>query len=152
MAILTSDDAIKNVLETARTVAVLGAHPDPRKAAHYVPRYLHEHGYRIVPVNPRYTGRELFGETVRAELTDLDEQVDVVDVFRSSERVPAHVGEILAMRLRPKVVWLQQGIRHDESARVLAEAGIDVVQDACMLALHKAFGLGRPGATGGAPT
>jgi len=147
MPILTSDEALTNVLETARTVAVLGAHPEPGKAAHYVPLYLHENGYRIVPVNPAYTDRVLFGETPRAKLTDLDEQIDVVDVFRRAEHLPAHVAEILAMRIRPKVVWLQQGIRHDDVARELAEAGIDVVQDACMLALHKAFGLGRPGAT-----
>ena len=143
MPILTSDETIRSVLETARTVAVLGAHPEPRKAAHYVPLYLHEHGYRIVPVNPRYTDRTLFGETPRDSLTDLDERIDVVDVFRRSEHLPAHAEEILAMRFRPKVVWLQQGIRHDEVARELAEAGIDVVQDACMLALHKRFGIGR---------
>jgi len=145
MPILESEEALRNVLQTARTVAVLGAHPEPRKAAHYVPRYLHEHGYRIVPVNPVYTDRVLFGETPRAALTDLDEQIDVVDVFRRAEHLPAHVGEILAMRPRPKVVWLQQGIRHDEVARELAEAGIDVVQDACMLALHRKLGIGRPG-------
>jgi len=145
MPILESEEALRNVLQTARTVAVLGAHPEPRKAGHYVPLYLHEHGYRIVPVNPVYTDRVLFGETPRAALTDLDEQIDVVDVFRRAEHLPAHVGEILAMRPRPKVVWLQQGIRHDEVARELAEAGIDVVQDACMLALHRKLGIGRPG-------
>ena len=147
MPVLTSDEALRTVLETARTVAVLGAHPEPGKAAHYVPLYLHEHGYRIVPVNPVYTDRVLFGESPRASLADLDEQVDVVDVFRPAERLPAHVAEILAMRPRPKVVWLQQGIRHDEVARELAEAGIDVVQDACMMAMHKKLGLGRAGAS-----
>ncbi|MDZ7801381.1 MAG: CoA-binding protein [Trueperaceae bacterium] len=145
MPVLTSDEALRNVLQTARTVAVLGAHPEPRKAAHYVPLYLHEHGYRILPINPVYTDRVLFGETPRAALTDLDEQIDVVDVFRRAEHLPAHLSEILAMRPRPKVVWLQQGIRHDEVARELAEAGIDVVQDACMLALHRKLGIGRPG-------
>lgn len=146
MAILTSDEALGNVLETARTVAVLGAHPDPGKPAHFVPRYLAENGYRIVPINPGYTDRQLFGETPRAELTDLEEEIDIVDVFRRSEHLPAHADEILAMRPLPKVVWLQQGIRHDEVARELAEAGIDVVQDACMLAMHKKLGIGRTGA------
>ncbi len=152
MPVLTSDEALRTVLETARTVAVLGAHPDPAKPAHYVPRYLREHGYRIVPVNPRHADRELFGETVRAGLADLDEQIDVICVFRRSEHLPAHAQEILGMRLRPKAVWLQQGIRHDDVARELADAGIDVVQDACMLAMHKKLGLGRAGATGGGPT
>ena len=147
MPVLTSDEALRTVLETARTVAVLGAHPDPAKPAHYVPRYLREHGYRIVPVNPRHTNREFFGGTVRAAITNLDEQIDVACVFRRSEHLPAHAEEILAMRLRPKVVWLQQGIRHDGVARELADAGIDVVQDACMMAMHKKLGLGRAGAS-----
>ncbi|MDZ7706815.1 MAG: CoA-binding protein [Trueperaceae bacterium] len=146
MPLLTSDEALRTVLQTAHTVAVLGAHPDPGKPAHYVPRYLREHGYRIVPVNPRYTDQQLFGETPRGKVTDLDEPIDVVDVFRRSENLPAHAEEILAMRPLPKVVWLQQGIRHAEVARQLAEAGIDVVQDACMLAVHKRLGLGRAGA------
>lgn len=143
MPVLTSDEALRTVLQTARTVAVLGAHPDPAKPAHYVPRYLREQGYRIVPVNPRYTDRTLFGETPRPALTDLDERIDVVCVFRRAEHLPAHAQEILAMRLRPKVLWLQQGIQHDDVARELADAGIDVVQDACMLALHKRLGIAR---------
>ncbi len=145
MPVLSSDEALRTVLGSAHTIAVLGAHPDPGKPAHYVPRYLREHGYRIAPVNPRYTDQELFGETPRAKLTDLDEPIDVVDVFRRSKDVPAHAEEILAMRPLPKVVWLQQGIRHDEIARQLSEAGIDVVQDACMLAVHKRLGIGRAG-------
>ena len=78
MSVLTSDEALRTVLATARTVAVLGAHPDPDRPAHFVPRYLREHGYRIVPVNPHYSDQELFGERTRAKLADLDEPIDVV--------------------------------------------------------------------------
>lgn len=142
---LHRDEDLRAVLVSARTVAVLGAHVQRRKPAHYVPAYLHGQGYRIVPVNPRFEGRTLWGETVRANLADVDEPVDVVDVFRRSEHLSGHVDEILAMRARPDVVWFQQGIRDDAAAARLLDAGIDVVQDACMLAMHKRLGLEAPG-------
>ncbi len=134
---LTTREEIRQVLEEARTVAVLGAHVQARKPAHYVPDYLHAHGYRILPVNPVYAGESLWGETVKATLAELDEPVDVIDVFRRGESVPAHLADILAMRPHPKLVWLQQGIRNDAVARELLAAGIEVVQDRCMLADHK---------------
>lgn len=139
---LTAEDDVRRVLAEARTVAVLGAHVEPHKPAHYVPEYLHAQGYRILPVNPVFAGRELWGEPVRRTLAELREPVDVVDVFRLSERVPMHVGDILAMTPRPKVVWLQLGIRNDGAARDLLEAGVAVVQDRCTLADHRRFGLG----------
>lgn len=134
---------LKRILTGARTVAVLGAHPDPERAAHYVPAYLHDHGYEILPVNVTKQGQELWGRPVAARLDELTHPVDVVDVFRASEHLPGHLDEILAMDPRPSVVWLQKGIRHDEVARELEERGIEVVQDACMLALHKKLGLQR---------
>jgi hypothetical protein len=139
---IVRDDDRRAVLEAARTIAVLGAHPSPSRPASYVPAYLHGQGYRILPVNPRFVGETLWGEPVRARLDELSEAVDVVDVFRRSEDVPAHVDEILAMSPRPKVVWLQSGIENDEAAARLIAAGIDVVQDACTYADHRRFGLG----------
>ncbi len=123
------------------TIAVLGAHHEPQRPAHYVPAWLHARGHRIVPVNPRLAGQTLWGQPVRARLDEIDGPVDVVDVFRRSDDVPAHVDEVLAMRPRPGVVWLQSGIVHDDACAVWRDAGIDTVADRCMLADGRALGL-----------
>lgn len=133
-------DGVRVALETARVVAVLGAHSDPARAACYVPAYLAAHGYRVVPVNPRLVGQSLWNEPVRATLAEIAEPVDVVDVFRPSDRVLDHVDEILAMTPLPKTVWLQLGVRSDAAAARLIGAGIDVVQDLCMLIEHRRLG------------
>ena len=144
-AILSSPGDIRRVLTSARVVAVLGAHPESFRPAAYVPAYLHQQGYRILPVNPAKVGLTLWGEPVRASLTELREPVDIVDVFRRSDALPAHLDEILGMVPRPRVVWLQLGIIHDAFAQQLVEAGIDVVQNRCTLADHRAMGLGPVG-------
>lgn len=128
---LTSNAEIKQALEQARTIAVLGANPKPDRPAHYVPAYLLKHGYRIIPVNAVHTDKELFGEPVRGTLDAIGEPVDIVDVFRRPDALDGHLDEILAMEPRPGIVWLQKGIRNDEFARKLIDAGIQVVQDHC---------------------
>ena len=138
---ILKDDEVKQVLAAAKTIAVLGAHPTATRPASYVPAYLKSAGYRVIPVNPRFAGQSLFGETVRARLDDIGEPVDIVDVFRSGEHVAQHMDELLAMSPRPKLVWLQLGITNDEVAARLVAAGIDVVQDRCTLADHRRFGL-----------
>jgi predicted CoA-binding protein len=140
---LVDDTELRRVLEEARVVAVLGAHDEPSRPACYVPEYLAQVGYRVLPVNPALAGRPLFGAVVAARLDELAEAVDVVDVFRRADALAAHVPEILSMRPLPRVVWLQLGIRNDDFARAIRAAGIDVVQDACTLADHRRFGLGR---------
>lgn len=137
-----SDDAIREVLRSSRTVAVLGAHLNRDKPAFFVPDYLAGQGYRVLPVNPTFTGRTVWGEPFRERLAELGEAVDMVDVFRRAEHLPGHLADILAMAPRPRVVWLQLGIRHDTFAARLIEAGIDVVQDRCTMADHRALGLG----------
>lgn len=132
-------DLALELLKTARTVAVLGAHPDAARPSHYVPAYLAEHGYSVRPVNVTKAGQALFGAEVKASLPELGEPIDVVDVFRPSAAIAGHVDEILAMKPLPGAVWLQLGIRDDASAEALREAGIRVVQDRCMLADHKRF-------------
>ena len=132
---MRTDDDLRALLSRARCIAVLGAHPDPTKPAHYVPDYLHRRGVRILPANPVYAGQVLWGEPVRASLLDIREAVDVVDVFRRSEQVADHVDEILA--LRPALAWLQSGIRDDAAARTLEGAGIAVVQDRCLMVEHR---------------
>ena len=99
------------------------------------PLYLQQHGYRIVPVNPKL--REVLHERAYGSLAEVSLPVDLVDVFRASEHLPAHVDEILAMRPRPSVVWFQLGIRNEASAAKLEAAGIRVVQDRCIMVDHR---------------
>ena len=136
---LTDLASIAAAVRAARTVAVLGAHHDPSRAAFYVPDYLHEKGLRVLPVNPAMAGKSLWGRPVRETLASLGEPVDIVDVFRRPELLPGHLEDLLAMRPLPKLVWLQQGIRNPVFAHDLIAAGIDVVQDRCLLVDHRAM-------------
>jgi predicted CoA-binding protein len=138
------DAQLREILTTSPTIAVLGVHSEPEKAAFYVPDYLHDEGYRIIGVNPRFAGEELFGEKVRSTLAEIGEPIDIVEVFRRSERIQDHVEDMLAMSPRPKVVWFQLGIKNEDAAHILESAGILVVQNRCMLADHQRLGLGAP--------
>ncbi|UCD56131.1 MAG: CoA-binding protein [Candidatus Hydrogenedentota bacterium] len=130
----TLDDAkIRAILKTSRTIAVVGLSPNPERDSHEVARYLQEAGYTIVPVNP--TADRILGETVYPDLTSIPEKIDVVDIFRRSEHVPAIVDE--AIKAGARTVWMQLGVIHEEAARKAAKAGLDVVMDRCMLREHK---------------
>jgi predicted CoA-binding protein len=139
-----NDARLREILTGSPTVAVLGVHKQPEKAAFYVPEYLHDEGYRVIGVNPEFCSETLFGEKVRATLSEIGEPVDLVDVFRRPELIPTHIEDILAMTPRPKVVWFQLGIKNDEAAKVLEDAGIVVIQNRCTLADHQRLGLGAP--------
>jgi uncharacterized protein len=135
---LVDDDAgLTRILREARTVAVLGAKARPAEAAHYVPAYLAREGYRILSVNPTLTGLAILGAPVVPTLADLSEPVDVIEVFRRPEYLPGHAAEILDLPWRPAAVWFQLGIRNDAAAARLAQAGIRVVQDRCMMPEHR---------------
>ena len=138
------DAQLREILTTSPTIAVLGMHREPEKAAFYVPEYLHDEGYRVIGVNPRFAGEELLGEKVRSTLAEIGEPIDVVEIFRRPARIPDHVEDVLAMSPRPKVVWFQLGIRNEDAAHILEAAGILVVQNRCMLADHQRLGLGAP--------
>lgn len=135
MARVVEDEAgLEAIVRAVRTVAVVGAkdESEPDAAAFAIPRKVQSHGIRVIPVNPKLT--KALGETALRSLADLPAGVDMVNVFRRSEAIPGVADEVLALppEKRPKVVWLQTGIRHDESAKKLVAAGIDVVQDACL--------------------
>ena len=135
---LVDDDAgLARILRESRTVAVLGAKVGAGQPAFYVPAYLQTRGYRVLPVNPALVGQTVLGTTAVAILADLREPADVIDVFRRPEYLPGHVREILALSWRPRAVWFQLGIRHDDAAAELARAGTDVVQDRCMMPEHR---------------
>src|SRR5687767_4522404 len=129
MATPINDARIREILTSSPTIAVLGVHHEPEKAAYYVPEYLADEGYTIIGVNPRFTDETLFGSKVRATLAEIAEPVDLVDVFRKAADIPGHVEDILAMKPRPKVVWFQLGIKNDDAAKILESAGIVVVQN-----------------------
>jgi predicted CoA-binding protein len=128
---LETDEEIRALLSDARSVAVLGIKDDPAEDAHRVPAYLQSRGLRILPVNPKLT--RVLGEDAVASLAELRETPDVVNVFRAPQHLQGHLPEILALDPPPRCVWLQLGIRDDELARRLEEAGISVVQDRCLM-------------------
>ncbi|TBH15915.1 CoA-binding protein [Thermus thermamylovorans] len=130
-----TDAELKAYLERARTIAVLGAHKDPSRPAHYVPRYLFGQGYRILPVNPRFKGEVLFGAKVLGSLAEVGGPVDILDVFRPPEALMGHLEEVLA--LRPGMVWLQSGIRHPAFEAALRGAGLLLVADRCLMVEHR---------------
>ena len=121
------------ILRGYKTVAVVGISADEEKASYRVARYLKEHGYRIIPVNPRE--KEVLGERCYPDLCSVPERIEVVDVFRRSRFVPRIVAE--AMYAGAKVVWMQEGIVHEAAARRAREAGMEVVMDRCMMKEHK---------------
>ncbi len=133
-----SQNEIKSILEKYRTVAVVGLSRDPAKASHRVAQYLQSVGYRIIPVNPFVD--EILGETSYKSLLDVTETIDIVDIFRPSEAVPAIVDEAIKLKNRvgsPKVIWMQLGIVNEEATRRAEEAGFTVVMDKCMMIEHK---------------
>jgi uncharacterized protein len=130
---------IKELLEKTRRIAVLGIKPDPMQPAFYVPEYAQQAGYEIVPVPVYYKElTEMHGGKVYRKLTDIPGDIDMVNVFRRPADIPPHVDDIIAKK--PKSVWFQLGIRNDQAAERLARAGIDVVQDHCLLVELKRIG------------
>jgi predicted CoA-binding protein len=130
--IIDDDDGIGRVIQATRRIAVLGIKIDPGKPGHYVPAYAQRAGFEIVPVPVYYPEiSEILGERVYRSVASVPGDIDMVNVFRRSVDVPPHVDDILAKR--PKSVWMQLGIRNDSAAETLARAGIDVVQDRCLM-------------------
>ncbi|MCY7281445.1 MAG: CoA-binding protein [Sphingomonas bacterium] len=126
---LTRDDDIADLLQTARTIALVGASDRPDRASHGVMKFLQEQGYRVYPVNPRITGEHVHGEFVWRELCQIGEAIDIVDIFRNSTEAGAVVDEAIAVGA--KAVWMQLGVI-DEAAAARAEAaGLKVVMDHC---------------------
>jgi predicted CoA-binding protein len=133
-----SQEEIRSVLESYRTVAVVGLSRDPDKASYRVAQYLQSAGYRIIPVNPFVD--EVLGEKSYKSLLDVPEAIEVVDIFRPSEDVPAIVEEVIELKSRlgtPKVIWMQLGIVNKEAARRTKETGFTVVMDRCMMVEHR---------------
>ncbi len=127
---------VREVLESAKTIAVLGVSANPEKPAHYVAQYMLESGYKILPVNASLVGTTMFNQPVKATLAELQEPIEIVDMFRRAEFLEQHLSDILAMQPLPKLVWLQLGIHNPEFSAKLLKAGIEVVQSRCLMADH----------------
>lgn len=129
---LHTDEQIRKFY-SLKNIAVVGMSKNPEKAAHYVPKYLADKGYNIIPVNP--TTDEILGRKCYHEINEVNELIDIVDVFRPSDQVMPIVEE--AIKKKPKVIWLQEGIHNKEAEELARNAGIEVVFNRCMLAEHE---------------
>ena len=135
--LVTDSQEIAQIIRETKSIAVLGIKPESHgnQPAHYVPAHMAEAGYDVIPVPVYYPEvTEILGKPVFRKLADVDRPIDMVNVFRRPADIPAHLDDILAVK--PKSVWFQLGIRNDEAARRLAEAGIKVVQDRCLMVEH----------------
>lgn len=125
------DSYIRGILNTVKTIAMVGISPKDNRPSYFAFKYLLERGYRMIPVNPGQAGREILGQKVYAKLADIPEPVDMVDIFRASQYAPAIVDEALQLRPKPQVIWMQLGVRDDEAAAKAEAAGLKVVMNRC---------------------
>jgi predicted CoA-binding protein len=136
--LITDTEGMRQLLAGTRTIAVLGIKTEAQagQPAFYVARYLHSAGFEIIPVPVYYPEvTQILGQNVYRKLVDIPGEVDLVNVFRRPQDVPAHLEDMLAKK--PKAVWMQLGITHDAVAEALAKAGIKVVQDRCLMVDHR---------------
>ena len=132
--LITGSDGIRQVLRETKTIAVLGIKPESHadQPAHYVPAHMAAAGFEIIPVPVYFPDvREILGKTVFRKVAEIGRPIDMVNVFRRPSDIPPHVDDIIAAK--PKSVWFQLGIRNDDAAQRLAEAGIKVIQDRCLM-------------------
>lgn len=125
----TNDPEIRRILTETKTIALVGASPKPDRDSHEVMAFLQSHGYRVIPVNPAVAGQTILGERVRASLAEIDEPIDLVDVFRNSEAAGAVADEAIAAKAR--AVWMQLGVINQAGAARARAAGLAVVMDRC---------------------
>jgi predicted CoA-binding protein len=125
------DSTIRGILNTVKTIAVVGVSQKTSRPSYFVFKYLMERGYRMIPVNPGQAGGELLGQKVFATLADIPEPVDMVDIFRNSDAALGVVQEALALDPKPRVIWMQLGVRNDDAARLAEDAGLKVVMNRC---------------------
>ncbi|MFL5032790.1 MAG: CoA-binding protein [Xanthobacteraceae bacterium] len=125
------DSYIRGILNTVKSIAMVGISPKDNRPSYFAFKYLLERGYNMIPVNPGQAGQEILGRTVYAKLADIPEPVDMVDIFRAPQYAPAIVQEALALKPRPPVIWMQLGVRNDEAAATAEAAGLKVVMNRC---------------------
>ena len=125
------DNYIRGILNTVKTIAMVGASEKQNRPSYFAFKYLFERGYRMVPVNPGQAGKTLLGQKIYARLTDIPEPIDMVDIFRSWQYALPIVQEALSLRPRPQVIWMQLGVRSDEAAALAEANGIKAIMNRC---------------------
>ena len=126
-----SDSYIRGILNTVKTIAMVGMSANTSRPSYFAFKYLFERGYRMIPINPGLAGQELLGRSVYDKLAEVPEPIDMVDIFRAARYAPAIVEEALALSPRPQVIWMQLGIRNDEAAVLAEQGGLKVVMNRC---------------------
>jgi predicted CoA-binding protein len=140
---MDDSDKLRRILRTSKTLAVVGLSAQWHRPSHFAAKYMQEHGYRVIPVNPAYDS--ILGEKCYKRLADIPEKVDIVDCFRKSAEIPALAKEAIAMGA--KVLWMQLGVENAEARRQAEAAGLEVVENRCVKIEHGRFfgGLGWAG-------
>lgn len=126
-----SDSFLRDILTRTKVIAMVGVSMNPVRPSYFVARYLGLKGIRVIPVNPGHAGKTLFGQTIRATLSEIDEDVDMVDIFRRSDAVPAIVDEALEAFPNLKTIWMQIGVSHAQAAAKAEARGVTVIQNRC---------------------
>jgi predicted CoA-binding protein len=132
-------DLIEEMLRNTKSIAVIGAKPMSNQPAYTVTYYMAAKGYKIYPVNPFRINQEEFGKKFIAKVSDIEDKIDLINIFRRPEFLIDHAKEILEMKELPKYVWFQLGIRNDDAAKMLEDAGIKVVQNRCIMVEHSRY-------------
>ena len=136
MALLT-DAFLRNILTTTKTIAMVGLSMNETRPSYFVGRYLHMRGYKIIPVNAGHGGKHFFGQVVMSSIEEIDEPVDMIDIFRKPEAVPQIVDDCLAKLKDLKTIWMQIGIAHEDAARKARQAGLNVIENRCPKIEHQ---------------
>jgi uncharacterized protein len=126
-----SDDFIRGILNTVKTIAMVGASEKENRPSYFAFKYLLERGYQMIPINPGHAGAEMLGQRIYARLADVPKPIDMVDIFRAAKYALPIVEEALALKPRPQVIWMQLGIRNDEAAALAEANGLKVVMNRC---------------------
>ncbi len=126
-----SPDVIRNILQTVKTIALVGASANEVRPSYFVMKYLIDKGYDVIPVNPGLAGQQILGQTVYASLGDIPKPVDMVDIFRNSDAAGPITDEALALSPKPRVIWMQLSVRNDEAAARAEAAGLQVIMNRC---------------------
>ena len=132
-----SDIYLRDILKATKTIAMVGLSMNETRPSYFVGRYLHTRGYKIIPVNAGHGGKSFFGQLVRSSIDEINEPVDMVDIFRKPEAVPEIIDDSLAKLKGLKTIWMQIGIKHESSAQKARQLGLNVIEDRCPKIEHQ---------------